>query len=870
MLRMSGDRQTDQQQLFDLWALRNELPETVRRYKAYTDQFEQWLIKTAIQREVEVAEIINTKAQKNKGKKGYRLAIGQQKQLVEAIASTNTPLNDTSGLLDLSDAIRSRKEVAEYHRFQNSEDDGHAYFNLNLEGFMTSLSRLVVPKMFRSEEPKEKSPVTYLLRFGGPDTVAEEQNERLKKMREEEDEDVEVEDDSQPRPVPVPPKKKNPDEQPMTEAETLLQTEHTLICFLYNYNRLRLVVRDTWDAYHNGEITAVTAGLVTDLVQSHLHQDVNAITEELELRPGELPILLHTLQKKLNTPHDHPAQAADGIVEVHHVRYLFAYEGTYLFLRYHRKDAPPGPLDAEGKPHKHWASNWIHFYDLIRKSELKLPKWDHFTEEILMHPSPSRSYLPLGLQIILDVIDITNPDSRKLLFDLREHGLEVSNCIRLHIEFEDRMWANDNKPDYFTSEEVKFSNTYLATATHLLEWVQELIKSKTGPDGEQIMTAGVFVTLHATLAGMSMWHFNVSYQGAAIVKTQWFVNALAHLYNAARQIGGLDLEWPDLEFLIKTQGEKRIFQGDRPTSPDDFFSRFLLSSTAVSSRAFASDYRHGNTKSQHMPNMSSSAQKNHGFIPDLPLEMKIREFYTTNSTDENRWIRRHAVFNYLHTKREESTPVADSKEVLTRLEDLRKAFKSFTTKISPPKPKKRKGKKSKPKVNKPDFWSQDETHADLLTTMRTELAANEVHNNFDYLSFYRRAFTLVMAIREKVLLGDRLRSLHATHVDEEKEPSNFTLICELFREMRIGEKTRAEKEDEEKGLGTQLSTKVVPVGQLGAVTDMIRDLIGREGGEELKRAQLRRDRDWEGLKAAYAAEEEKEAAVGGDVVLAAE
>ncbi|EFQ95198.1 hypothetical protein P3342_002022 [Pyrenophora teres f. teres] len=255
--------------------------------------------------------------------------------------------------------------------------------------------------------------------------------------------------------------------------------------------------------------------------------------------------------------------------------------------------------------------------------------------------------------------------------------------------------------------------------------------------------------------------------------------------------------------------------------------------------------------------MSSNAQRNYGFMPDLPLEMKIREFYSTNSTDENRWIRRHAVFNYLHNRRKETTPVVDSDDQFLRLEDLHKGFRSFITKVSPPKPKRRKGKKSQPKVTKPDFWSQDETHANLLTTMRTELAANEVHNNFDYLSFYRRAFTLVLAIREKVLLGGHLRSLHAAHEDEEMEPTNFTLVCELFREMRMGEKTRAEKEDEEKGLGTQLSTKVVPVGQLGGVADMMHDLISREGDEELKRAQLQRDRDWDNLKVAYAAERQR-------------
>jgi hypothetical protein len=48
-------------------------------------------------------------------------------------------------------------------------------------------------------------------------------------------------------------------------------------------------------------------------------------------------------------------------------------------------------------------------------------------------------------------------------------------------------------------------------------------------------------------------HYNQSYHQTAIAKIQWFIVGIAHLYNAVRQIGGLGLSWPDLDFIIEAQ-----------------------------------------------------------------------------------------------------------------------------------------------------------------------------------------------------------------------------------------------------------------------------------------------------------------------------
>jgi hypothetical protein len=80
----------------------NELPETVRKYKKYTDNFQEWLMQTAVQRGVENAARIAEQAKKRgKGKKKYKISTEQQEFLVDGIAETEEPLEDTSGLRDL-------------------------------------------------------------------------------------------------------------------------------------------------------------------------------------------------------------------------------------------------------------------------------------------------------------------------------------------------------------------------------------------------------------------------------------------------------------------------------------------------------------------------------------------------------------------------------------------------------------------------------------------------------------------------------------------------------------------------------------------------------------------------------------------------
>ncbi|KAI4608498.1 hypothetical protein J4E80_009122 [Alternaria sp. BMP 0032] len=271
----------------------------------------------------------------------------------------------------------------------------------------------------------------------------------------------------------------------------------------------------------------------------------------------------------------------------------------------------------------------------------------------------------------------------------------------------------------------------------------------------------------------------------------------------------------------------------------------------------ATDFRH---TSRYLPRVPKQVGVKRGLRSDLPLEAKISDYYGPNP-DNNRWLRRHAVFNHLYRRKETVGGASDDdcKQARRISEDLRDTFADLATKITPSKPR-RKGK-DKARVRKPDFDKQDETHANLLGTMRSELQENEVHSNFDFLSFYRRAFGLVLRLREEVLMSDDVRRSRAEDINANFEPHNFQLITDLFRDLRIEPKTKKEEEAEAKeGAGQQLSAKVVPLKQIRRVAEMMHDLTLAKGDVELRRAKLRVKGDWEGLKASYAAEEaEKEA-----------
>lgn len=75
--------------------------------------------------------------------------------------------------------------------------------------------------------------------------------------------------------------------------------------------------------------------------------------------------------------------------------------------------------------------------------------------------------------------------------------------------------------------------------------------------------------------------------------------------------------------------------------------------------------------------------------------------------------------------------------------------------MAPPKSKNR--RKKKPRIRIPDFEKVEDKYSALFLAMGTELSPHELHGNFDYLSFFRRANEIVLRIRNEVLHDNTLQ-----------------------------------------------------------------------------------------------------------------
>jgi hypothetical protein len=861
---------------------RNELPETVKRYKMYTDAFQEWLMETAIQRGVEnAAHIAEQAKRKKKGKKSYKISVEQQEILVDGIAYTNEPLIDTSGLRDLQDAIRSRKEVTQFHELSRSLDTGHSFFNSVLENAHTRLAKLItlIPMRLKAQELEDDAS-TFTVCLFNKDEAEDIENATEEIVLEEAGHEKRQEDNREDTGTAC---KRRRTDNPLSRQEVELQRDFLVLCFLYELNRVREVVQEVWMLYHQEALSVITAALVTDLVQSYIQQNVAALVEDLDSYDYELQLPLSEIVQQLYTKL--AASEASPIVKsaapelsdkaLRHLLCIDAIRHLEVYLN-------PTPSTKDDKissnDRKFSPLQFLQHFDAVLQGKVELPIWDKFTEAMIQRTKKSDAYLSFGFQIVLDVHEMTREDYTKIFKDVTQHGFDIAQLIRTHVDYEDYMWEIGKKPDYMSYSNMKFSNVYLSSMHALLKWIQELLKTDNQAERGVGINTGVFVTIHSTLAGLSMWNFHRTYHGFSIAKVRWFITTLAHLYNAAAEVGGLDYAWPDLDYIIEMHGVDRVFVGGPPVNPREFLERYCMS-TCVSSRIAAKDYR---PTGKYLPPVSAEMKKKRGLIPHFPLEDAIAKYYGPDEKGE-RWLRRHAIFNCLHQlakddadglnqlinedanglhRLESETGIQELGEVqdnfrllnemrLQKLKELQNTFSSIATRIAPSRSKNRRN--NPPRVPTPNFAQADDTYATLFRAMRSELESHELHSNFDYLSFYRRAYDLVLSIRSEVLFDNASQLARRGDIKEDQNPNNQTLLVELFSALKTKPKNKKVKTS-----GDEMSTEVVPLEQLKRITKILEAVISKEGSVELDRARMRLGRDWDGLKVAYDSEKDKE------------
>ncbi|KAL5426800.1 hypothetical protein PMIN04_001736 [Paraphaeosphaeria minitans] len=827
----------------------NELPYSYKRYKGLTGYFEKWLMNVAKERGLEIANQVEAEAAKRKktgGSKSHHILIKDLLPMAEAVAKSGQPSKDTSGLADLDDAIRIRKEVTQWYRLQHQSDEEHPYFTSVLADVRKVFKDWIFVKPTQSEACKSNKEslgnknqnsleqVAVIVGYfddladtddniDGPDT----------------DSNVETEPDRSKAgtgPDKRLPSLNAPDaEFQVPKADLRIDREFEVLCFLYDLYSLRQRVKSVWSDWSQRKIGTMTAAVVSDLAMAHIQQRVASLAKELT-DDGNNQDILGIVDKLMQLiPEDQRDVALsdkeNGSQE--YPRDLFCYDGIRTMSEYWRLEAA-GAAATHGLPrHDSFRLRFLLHFKVIGTGGLEAPAMDKFTESLCSTDSRSKVWLPFGFQVLLDIqqlLLIEDKTMGELRDDVLDHGLYIEEIMRQQIDYEDKMCAIGEKPGYMSTDDFKFSNTYLPTLMRLLDWRLQLQHDDCEEVSEMCNLA--FVAAHPIFCGITMWFYHRLYHSGAISTICWFMVGLAHIYNACRQVGGLKSPWPDLEFVIQSQGPSRIFIGGPPTEPDTFYQRVRLA-LGNSVREHASDYyRHKNDR------LNSVGRQKRGLANYPLLEAKIVAYYQTK-TQENRSSLLHNIFVFLHkdlgntvAKGSTTSPNEEESKTSQIQEKVRIIFKAIALKRALRTKNKKTRKKNKSKV--PDFYGKDGVHDKSLDHATSQLAKHELYANFDHFAFFRRAYEIVKRIRTEIL-WDSNKALITLDAAQEA-PNDLSLLVSLLINLAP---------PQDKNDSVYAAKHALGMEKLESIAKIMQEFISERGDLELKNAegQMKRRRE---------------------------
>lgn len=250
----------------------------------------------------------------------------------------------------------------------------------------------------------------------------------------------------------------------------------------------------------------ITAALITDLAQGHFHQNTAVLMEDLNIASGNLYKVIYTVFNKISSREDlnHGVSPESQPITNALARIFCFHSITHIQAYLASKRQDTAKSTGQSSPSTH-SQLFLRFFDEIRAKKWMLPVQDKFTEDLLGPRNTSDDWLAFGFQMISDIQQIIYKDYDKLFKDFIEHSLDIAGLIRLHVEYEDRMWNIGEKPDYMCKDDFKFSTVLLHPLNTILSWLQTLVGTDRIHDADSKMTSSVFMTIHPTLAGLVTW-----------------------------------------------------------------------------------------------------------------------------------------------------------------------------------------------------------------------------------------------------------------------------------------------------------------------------------------------------------------------------
>ncbi|OCK83915.1 hypothetical protein K432DRAFT_440463 [Lepidopterella palustris CBS 459.81] len=818
---------------------------TFRSYKASTIKFSKLLVTTAQETNIK----LKTRPQQDSSK---ILPLREMSRLATEIGQSNVPVDGASELCEcLRDTISKRKEVAQFYAIHSRSngghkpDDGHQHFIIVLETAFQDLQSVLQNKhderrqkgkdIFRKVSCQPSPNIFATLEVEEPEpagtsadpeyaTEAEVSNE-LRKIKGKQTTG-----------------ERHQREFNDCESEQASELFFAVMCFFYDLSALRGFLRQVWNSYRRRETALVTAAMVTNVAFGIIKRATAAFQEELESLQRDKTnrgiTISNVVEKFYSTvceslpdgPHRdgipiHPdiADMAD-LLCIPSILYLRDYETSRANGTHTRDDSHSTALRV--------------FLEVVSLSPLfasgtKLNSDDLTISAciaLLQSTSILHQWVPFGLQIFFDIQNCLGEDLKVGLEDLSEGGADFKAMMETHIHFEREMKLGGEKPDYmlknFQPDFVTIFGPFINQIETYIE--KDILAEKAKTEGGPGIPSPFFLYAnHPVLSGLILHGVRSSYRKNTIPYVGWFLTAMAHLYNAAKQAGGLQLPWMDFEFLID---HHPIFVGVPPMNPIDFKQRFELA-LGLSLQNFASDKR-GTHKKRVDPR---TARDERGMIYTSPLCKLIEEYRYTSQ--EDKWMALQNLMAYLTNHSDHPDEPIDGINVLENFSSgipvqpttpqLPQKFNRKSNRKSNRWHMKKKAAAMAAEPAQPVKQSQGVLVEELFTTkpyknslvrqlstLQNLLAKEEVQYRFNYLSMYRRCYKLARRLRSEVFdayMTD-LTILEA-NVDP---PAYLTLLFTLF---------------------TNLHNNPKDLEQLKKVGTIMQEVVRNEGRAELDKAE---------------------------------
>lgn len=684
--------------------------DTYKAYKDGTTKLTSWLVKNALRCKVD----IKMKASATSKSKKYAVPLSQFKEMAAAIAqSTNPVIRITPSILSVvrcTIALRKRAasffaKISPSKRTATSQDSnsGHRYFIKTLEEVLAIL-----------DPAKNSIP---------DDSGTESLSNMFAALNVEEPEVEEVAPQSAAR-------KSKP--EPPVEYE--LETDESeqvfaIFAFFQDINDIRDYVQELWVDYANGKLDVMSAAVTTDTAFHSIKLRCEAL--------AQAPAFIATKQSGIFASMDWDGNP-DHLMAV---AYLYEYiGGRSEALDEWTCSAMSSRLNAFAEvlhPHEVPALKPDH-YGVYRPEadRSKMTKQQRDQEDMIVTMNllpefvklsrahaimPVSDELTSGLRIFMDACDAKALPMHSIF--AMQILLDVHNALRQHVSRPLTDLQNTARrvvrilDDYFRHSRNKHISTWSPQNDKAFEQIKTLAKDWALndimakfplqlPQGMRKTESFYLLRNHPVLSGLLAFNLNLSMQEAGIILCNTWGSILypAHLYNACRHSAGLDVEWPDIEYVIATHSAKRLFVGAAPTEPSDYLKRFVLA-LGGSAQNFARNRRGG----QGLIIQSKKGPRG------LKTTTPVRDIFAARYVHgQETFLTKGNITAMLAVvlKAERTSPVSV---------DLEKLYTQTNAQT-------------------------DLTHLQLLQVVREGVAAEEMHLLFDYIGLHFRGYKILRTL----------------------------------------------------------------------------------------------------------------------------